>query len=204
VRRSRGAVLATVAGCSALVCAACGLPSDGTVHPIEPSAVPYALLSPAPQEPAHEAGPNTASPELYLVDRSDLLVPFPTTVAAGSTSTVARQVLDQLDDGPTESARRSGLGSALGPDASLSLTDVSGGTATVEVSLPAGDPAPSRLPLAVGQIVLSLTSVPGVELVQLRQDDTLVEVALPGGARTSEPVGAGDYRALLASANASS
>ncbi len=47
-------------------------------------------------------------------------------------------------------------------------------------------------------MVLTLTSVEGVDQVLLVQDGEPTEMALPGGARTSDPVGAGQYRALVA------
>lgn len=198
VGRTRSGLLLVV-----LALAACGLPT-GTVATIPPTKVPYGLLAPAPSDQPTEPadGLHMTSPRLFLVDQEDRLVPVPTTVDAGSVSSVVRQVLDRLDDGPSERDRGQGLSSALGPGASLSLLQTRGTTALVELSVPTRGPVPGRLPLAVGQVVLSLTSVAGVDAVQFVQDGQEVEVALPGGARTSDAVTASDYAALLAPGSA--
>ncbi len=191
-RPARGLLLVVLA------LAGCGVPT-GTVATIPPTQVPYGLLAPAPSDETTlpTAGQQTATPRLFLVDREDRLVPVPTMVDAGSASSVAGQLLDQLDDGPSERERNQGLSSALGPGASLSLLQVKGTTALVELSVPTREPVPGRLPLAVGQVVLSLTSVAGIDAVQFVQDGREVEVALPGGARTSDAVTAADYAALV-------
>lgn len=197
--RHRGAVVAAVV-VSGLLLTGCGAPPEGTVRPIEPTAVPYALLSPAPAEepPVELDGQVKTTPRLYLVDSEDRLVAVPVTVDATGLEAVARQLLDQLDDGPTESQRQTGLASALGPGTVLTLTEISGGTARVDLALSSRDPAADRLPLATGQIVLSLTSVAGIERVQLFRDGQELEIALPGGARTTAPVTAEDYNQLVA------
>lgn len=191
---------AVVAVLAAALMVSCGLPPEGTARAVPAEEVPYGLLnSPPPPEPTSTAqGPGTTSPQLYLLDDDDQLVPTPLTVEASGLRPVVRQLLDQLSDGPTEAQRDSGLASALGPDVNLSLDAISGGTARVEVSLAVRQPTADRLPLAVGQVVLTLTSVEGVDRVLLVQDGEPTEMALPGGARTSAPVGAAQYLALVA------
>ena len=49
----------------------------------------------------------------------------------------------------------------LGTAVTLSLDDLRGGTARVEVELTAGELAADQVPLALGQVVLTLTAVPG-------------------------------------------
>lgn len=204
--RLRGAALAGVVA----VCSACGVPSGGSTRTVNPETVPYALLSPAPTAaPTSPRGLPTPTPtipatsmataQLFLLD-DELLVPVEVElpVRAGSLETTVRTALTQLSDGPDEGQRRAGLASALGPDVTLRLVDIASGTARVDVSLPSRDPAADRLPLAVGQIVLTVTSVPGVDDVVLLQDGEEIEIPLPGGARTSDPVGAADYQDLLA------
>lgn len=196
--RSAAGLGALVAACALL--AGCGAPPPDTVRPIDPTAVPYALLSPAPadEQPVELDGQVKTTPRLYLVDPRDRLVTVPVTVDATGLEAVARQLLDQLDDGPTESQRQTGLASALGPGTVLSLTEITAGTARVDLALSRRDPAADRLPLATGQIVLSLTSVAGIERVQLFRDGQALEIALPGGARTTAPVTAEDYHQLVA------
>ena len=69
------------------------------------------------------------------------------------------------------------------------------------VALVEFDPATSltadRLPLAMGQLVLTVTSAPGIEAVQVGAAGEAVEVPLPGGALTDRPVTADDYAIFL-------
>ena len=54
-----------------------------------------------------------------------------------------------------------------------------------------------RLPAAIGQVVLTLSSAPGIESVVLVSDGQPVQVPLPGGALTDQPVTGDDYAELL-------
>ncbi len=198
---------------SIAVLVACGVPTGGSTRTVDPETVPYALLSPAPSadptapaglSPSATATPTTpgtavASPLVFLVDE-DLLVAVPVVdpPAFGDPEAMVRTALTQLSAGPDEDQRRAGLASALGSDVDLRLVDLADGTARVDVVLPSRDPAPDQLPLAVGQIVLTVTSVTGVDDVVLVQDGEEIEMPLPGGARTSDPVDAADYQDLLA------
>jgi hypothetical protein len=178
----------------------CARPDPGISRSIEPTAVPYALLSPAPAEqpPPELNGQEKTTPRMYLVDAEDRLVPVPVTLDATGLEAVVRQLLDQLDNGPSESQRQQGLSSALSPQTALQLRQMRGRTADVSITFPGKDPSADRLPFAIGQVVLSLTSVAGVERVQLFRDGEALELALPGGARTSLPVTADDYASLTA------
>lgn len=205
---------AALVAAAAAVCVSCGVPAGGPVRTVDPETVPYALLSPAPTvaatntvspsppTPAAESTPGTvATANLFLID-DDFLVAVPTALGqqagGGGPQADVRTMLARLAAGPGKDQRDAGLASALGPDVTLRLVDVSDGTARVDVSLPTGDPSADRLPLAVGQIVLTVTSVAGVDAVVLVQGGAAIEIPLPGGARTSEPVGATDYQDLLA------
>ena len=190
------------AAAAALLCtlsaASCGLPDATTPLELDPSDVPYRLLSPsagpsATQPPATR----TTTPEVYLLDGDGRLVPVGAAQAANGLVPVLGGVLSRLASGPREAERASGLASALGPDVRLILVGVTDGTAVIEVDLGEQDPSASRLPLAVGQVVLSTTSVEGVDRVQLVQGGSPIEVPLPDGALTLGPVTAGDYAALL-------
>jgi len=201
-RAHRALALACLAGAVAAV-AGCGAPGGGETRPLPPAEVPYGLLSPtetaAPTTPAPAAA--TSGARLYFVDGDRLLAPVPLPSPTGSTRDAVEAVLEQLAAGPSEAQRDQGLSNALGPEARLRLVDVQGGTARVEVSSSLPDPAPDRLPLGVGQVVLSVTSVPDVRAVQLVRDGTPLDVPRPGGARTSSPVTAQDYAALTAQAS---
>ncbi|GAB3436983.1 hypothetical protein GCM10027517_07890 [Phycicoccus ginsengisoli] len=201
-RRRAAAVLAvvTVPFWAGLL-GACGAPVHGA--PVTITKVPYDLTRPTtPATAAPEPG-GAARPSVYLV-RGQVLVPVrarsrqPTDPAAA-----VAEVLGQLTEGPSEQERQAGLSTALGPGTAIRLTALEGGVAKVDVA--AGDqvPAASRVPLAVAQVVLSVTSVPGVDSVLVTRDGEAVELPLPGGALTASPVTAQDYASLVGAARSS-
>ncbi|PRY10065.1 GerMN domain-containing protein [Kineococcus rhizosphaerae] len=175
---------------------ACGVPSGGRARTIDPSQVPYVLTAPSQPAAVGSAPPPAPAagdePRTYFVDRDLHLTP----VAADSADTAA-DVLEQLTSGPTDAQRAAGLQSTIGPQVALRLTSIDDGVALVDVTdLSQALPA-DRLPLAVGQIVLTLTSAPGVDAVRLQRDGTDREVPLPGGALTAADLAAADYASLL-------
>jgi hypothetical protein len=194
-------------GAGALLClvalAGCGLPSDGDPRAISSGDVPYGLLSPSPK------GATTSTPELrireaeprtYLLDADQQLVAVPTPADTSSLDPQEQLLvqLKMLSAGPTERQRAAGLSTALTPGVELGLVDLVDGAATLEVQAAAKDPSADRLPLAVGQIVLTATTVPGVRTVQIVRDGKPVEVPLPGGALTAQPLQRSDYQELIA------
>ena len=58
-------------------------------------------------------------------------------------------------------------------------------------------PAGEQTRRAVGQIVLTATSLPGVTAVLLTHDGEALEAPLPSGELTSAPLTAADYEPLL-------
>ena len=187
-----------LASAAVLLPCACGLPRDGAATPVPPTAVPYNLLSPAPSDASAPAPTErTTAPHLYLVNVDEELVPVRTPVEARGLDPVEARLLEQLTAGPTERQRRLGLASALTPGTRIRLVGTHGGTATIEVQRGPQEPSADRLPLAVGQVVLTATSVQGITAVQLTREGRPMEVPLPGGALTSEPLTAADYAALV-------
>lgn len=178
------------------VLAACGVPNQTSTTTI--TAVPYDLLQPEPNGTPAPTPSSAIRPFVYLV-RDNTLVAVEASEARwrDDPSRVVTAVLAQLSRGPSEQDRSAGLGTALGPDTAIRLAALDGGVARIDIA--AGDqvPAPARVPLAVGQVVLSVTSVPGVDAVLMTRDGSSVEVPLPGGALTEEPVTAHDYAPLL-------
>jgi spore germination protein GerM len=164
------------------------------VSPI--TAVPYDLMSPATSVASAPPVDAATTPQVYLV-RDDVLVPVQASRAleVDVEATVAT-TLERLAEGPSREERGRGLSTALGPDVGIALDRLEGSTAVIDVR--AGDQAPtgSRLPLAVGQIVLTALSVPGVESVLLTSEGEPIQAPLPGGALTDRPLVAGDYTTL--------
>ncbi|WP_337062600.1 GerMN domain-containing protein [Kineococcus sp. G2] len=196
--RARG-TLAVLA--AAAVLAACGAPSQGQVREIAPTEVPYGLLEPAAEPSADStatAAPDSG-PRVYFLEGDRLLaVPLGTAEPTG-TGTPSRlsDLLERLSAGPGQQERADGISSALGTEVRLATEGVVDGTARISVQGLAGNIAADRLPLAVGQVVLTATTAPGVQDVQLLRDGEVLEVPLPGGERTAGPVTAGDYAPLV-------
>ncbi|MEZ0491446.1 GerMN domain-containing protein [Kineococcus sp. TBRC 1896] len=201
-RRAGGGVHAgALLTCLLTGLAACGVPSDGQVQTIDPTRIPYALASPAPTPTPTPDPPRSTAPgpvRVYLLDADLRLTGLPLTEAPASTSEAVALVLRRLQRGPTDDDRATGLQSALGADVELDVSDATDGVVTVEVQGLSEDQSADRLPLAVGQVVLSLTSVPGVTGVRLQRGGSDREVPLPGGALTDEVLTGADYASLLA------
>lgn len=189
--------------CVAGALAGCGAPTDGT-RAIASEDVPYGLLSPSPMAtPATvEASPGSddVPATVFFVGPDDLLVPVPIAFRADRTHDLVAEVLRVLQAGPTEADRADGLGTALGTDIELRLATMVGTTVYADLVLSTREPAADQIPLAVGQIVLSVTSLSGVTRVGLLVDGEEVDVPLPGGQRTGGPVTAADYEALVETA----
>ena len=210
----------------AALAAGCGVPSTSTER-VAAREVPFGLLDPAAGDgasaPGAAGGPGRGAdaaaaavlaarpPSTYLLDAGDSLVAVPfesprpgaptaATAPAGDegAAVLARVLLQRLVAGPDAEQRESGLSTELGPGVPAALVDVVDGTARVALRQPDRDRAADRLSLAVGQVVLTVTSVPGVERVQLLRGGAPTAVPLPDGARSADPVNALDYAVLLA------
>lgn len=187
---ARAGVLVLLVG---LALAGCGVPTDTQPRAID--TVPYDLLSPAPTASTDTPAPARVPPFVYFVE-DDRLVRVETTEPTGDVVERTSQVLGVLSQGPGERERAAGLETALGQGTRLTVTGVEKGVAHIDVAVGDREPSPGRYPLAVAQIVLSATSVPGVESVLMTRDGTPVELPLPGGVLTKLPVTAGDYESL--------
>lgn len=198
-RRRTTSVVIVALGLTAMAVAGCGVPSDGTTRTIDPSSVPYGLLDRSPLAPSPSAptGVPVTSPRVYFVNPEGQLVAEERPMEATGLDQLTRSLLSALDDGPTEEQRAGGLSSGLGPDAQLHLVAVSNGTARIALTPSTRIEAADQLPLAMGQIVLTATSIEGVDRVQLVQNGQPLEAPLPGGEQTSRPLNPGDYTSLL-------
>jgi spore germination protein GerM len=178
----------------AALVAACGVPTQGP--PVSITRVPYDLTKPEPHVVATPTPTGTGRPYVYLV-RDELLVPVKASRASSDPSAGVTQVLAQLADGPADQDRSGGLSTALGPDTAFRLVRLQGGVARIDIAPGDQVPSPSRVLLAVAQVVLSVTSVPGVDAVLVSRDGGALELPLPGGALTGAPVTAQDYASLV-------
>lgn len=196
----RIALVAALAAVLALA-AACGLPRSSTPVLVPRADVPYGLLdgpSPSPT-PTASPGVELTAGSIYLVDAQQKLVAVAVQVPHGPLLPLLQTLLNRLAVGPSDRERSRGLVTDLGPGSTIVLRAVANGVANIELQNPNQDPSPAKLPVAIGQIVLTATSVVGVERVVFVKDGTVVAVQGPtGGNLTLDPLSAGKYADLLA------
>ena len=77
------------------------------------------------------------------------------------------------------------------------MVSVDGNTVTIDIAVPDDASSGWESRRAVGQIVLTATSVPEVRRVRLTRDGEPVEAPLPDGELTSDPLTARDYADFL-------
>ncbi len=175
----------------------CGVPTGGAPDAIPSSELPTALTTDTPATTTPSATDAAAGqPQVFLVDAGDLLVPRGRSVG-GDTREQVEDLLAALAEGPSPTERREGLTTALSAQAGLGLRELSGGTATVELTSGTDTATGLQSRRAVAQVVLTVTSVPGVESVLLTQDGSAVEAPLPTGELTTRPLTTADYAGYL-------
>lgn len=195
----RGACAALLAVLVAVALCACGAPRSGRLTVVDPTALPYGgSPSAGTGTTAGGAGPVGSGPRAFFVDRTSRLRPVPVDVSGLPTPQALRRIFDALVAGPAPAQRDAGLATLFAPGTTLELTRLDGGTASVRVQLTGSPPAADTLPLAAGQVVLTATSVPGVERVALLDAGGPAPASLPGGRLAERPVSEADYRSLLA------
>jgi Sporulation and spore germination len=190
----------TVLAASLTVLGACGLPSSSTPVEVPPGEVPYGLLESAPASPSPTVSPGVliSAGTMYLADAQQQLVAVPVQVPSAPAAPMLQSLLDRLAAGPSERERARGLVTDLVPGSTIMLRNISGGTADIEIETTNQDPSPSKLPIAVGQIVLTATSIVGVDRVVFVRDGTVLPVPGPDGSRTLDPLTSASYMSLLA------
>jgi Sporulation and spore germination len=193
VRRAAAAVGLAVA------LAGCGVPTGDPARTIPAAEVPPALTTPSP-EPTASPVPELASAPVYLVASDEHLVAAAREVSGSGTAERLEGLLAELAAGPTAAERDEQLSTALPPDTELTVTDVSGTTATIDLGGSAQAPSGLASRRATAQLVLTATAVPGVESVVLTVDGERVDAPLPSGELTSRPLRAEDYVPLTAPA----
>lgn len=194
--RPRSRCLAVVAVVAAL--SGCGVTTGGSPEELPPSDVPYGLLSATPTTAAPSSvAPVGDQPRVYLVSADDVLVPTGRDVRGGSLRTRLAELLAQLSAGPTRDELDDELTTALPPGVELSVVEVAGDRVTVDLAGPGEAPSGRQSRLAVAQIVLTATSLPGIEEVLLTSDGDPLEAPLPSGELTTAPLEADDFDALL-------
>ena len=182
----------------ALWVAGCGVPAGGEPQAIPSSEVPYGLADPTPSP----TGPSTAVPveapsQIFLLSAQEVLVGVPREVEGISVRDRLADLLAELEAGPSDAERKQQLSTLLTPETRLSLTELSERTATIDIGLPTGAPSGAASRRAVAQLVLTATSLRGVDDVVLTIGGDPVEAPLPTGELTSAPLTAADYEVFL-------
>lgn len=191
--------LAVLTGC--VVASACGVPTGGDTRVIETQNVPYGLLRDTEPTTTGAARASTEPGEvqgqiaLLADDNAVRLVPRDVD-SGGAPTRIAGLLLQELQHGPTDAERHSGLRSAVSASLQLQVTGWRRGVLSLDVSSES-NPGSDRLPLAIAQIVLTATSTPGVQAVLFQHDDTTVQVPLVDGSLTSTALTRQDYQHLL-------
>lgn len=182
-----------------LALAGCGVPTGGDPQAIPPSEVPFGLASAAtPSAPTATSAPvHLDEPRIYLVEPDDALVPIARQIPVGTVHERLAILLKYLAAGPTNVEKRHRISTALPPDVVLAVRDVSDDRVTIDIGGAADAPSGKESRRAVGQIVLTATSLPEVHSVLLTSDGTPIEAPLPSGELTSLPLTAQDYGVLL-------
>ena len=177
---------------------ACGVPTGGEPTTIPAADIPYGLAVPDPTPTASpSAVPELDPARIFLVGEGDVLVPRPRETDGSSRREQLERLLTALAEGPTDPERGQQLSTALSPEVQLSVAELSNGAATIDLDGPAEAPSGGASRRAVAQIVLTATSVPGVDAVRLTLSGAPVEAPLPSGELTSEALTAADYAAFL-------
>lgn len=179
-RASALALLSTMLG-------ACGIPHDR-----EPILMPGGVVAPAlaPSEPGPSA-PLTEVP-VFLVE-TEHLVKVVRRAGLGDLSGVLLRLLA----GPKEEEFAAGIRTAISPRTELRTANLDGDTAIVDLTAAFVEVGGQEQILAVAQIVLTTTSVPGVGRVRFLLEGQAVEVPRADGTLTSEALRAPDYEALV-------
>ena len=174
---------------------ACGIPQDQ-----EPTTTPGGVVMPAvaPSNAAPPDGPADPSPAepalaVFLV-RADQLEE----VVRGAPGGDLTRTLGVLLAGPTEAELMSGLRTAISPETELRSARREGDTAVVDLSAAFVEVGGQEQILAVAQVVLTATTVPGVSRVRFLLEGEAVEIPRADGTLSSESLGAADYEGLLA------
>jgi spore germination protein GerM len=181
-----------------LALTACGVPTGGPPEPIPATEVPAALTAPSsPAAPTETAPPAVDQPRLYFVGEGEVLVPRGRDVTGTTLADRLGALLAELAAGPTPTERGDQLATALPPGVRLSVSDLTDGTATLAITGEGDSPAGRESRRAVAQLVLTATSLAGVERVLLTHDGSPVEAPLASGELTSRPLAAADYAEFL-------
>lgn len=189
MRRALLVTLLVAAGCG-------GLDAQERDHPLAAGEVPYDLLQ-GPTTSTTLAPPTTTTTlpwrtNLWYIG-GDRLVPAPRQLRD---QPEVDQVLRLLLRGPS-AEDQSLVRSALDPGDAQVEGPPTDGQLTIDLGSDFGRRSPSEQVLGLGQLVFTVTEVPGVGRVVFRIDGTGLAVPLPNGQLAQRPVSRDDYAVLV-------
>jgi hypothetical protein len=189
MRRTLVVLLLLAVGCG-------GLDAQDGDHPLAAAEVPYDLLE-GPTTSTTVPPPTTTSTlpwrtNLWYIG-GDRLVPAPRQLRD---QPAVDQVLRLLLRGPSEEDL-SLVRSALDPGDAIVDGPPSDGQLTIDLASDFGRRSPSEQVLGLGQLVFTVTEVPGVGRVVFRIEGTPLAVPLPNGQLAQRPVSRDDYAVLV-------
>ena len=191
-RRTGAFVVAAVTAAS--LGAACGIGADETPRSIRMETEDGRL----PLEPSREDRTDEIAATVYLVSPSGRLRPTTRRVEASSDpSKVLAAALEVLVDGSTSWEGSGGLRSVVPSTTDVLAVSLEEGTAAVDLSSAFASIGGHQELLAVGQVVLTVTTFPGVRRLVLRLDGRATDLPLPDGSLADGPVTLSDYATLL-------
>ena len=196
-RLTGGRVLSALVVSTLMVVTGCAITSEGEANELSPDQVPFDLLDADRNDtelPTDVGGVG----EVYLVAGEQLLsVPRPIAPDADLST-----VISVLASGPTPNEAAIGLRSALPRDRTILSVSQSRRTATVDLDPAFAEIRAAEQPIAIAQVVFTLTRRPDVEGVAFTLEGDPLEVPRGDGSLTSDPLTQGDFPELARPASA--
>lgn len=192
----RATALAALGVLLALSAACGGVNAQDRDHRLDADEVPYDLLQPPTSTTTEPPATTTTTlpwrTNLWYIG-GDRIVPAPRQLRD---QPEVDQVLRLLLQGPSDSDL-SLVRSALDPGDAVVDAPPSGGQLTIDLASDFGRRSPSEQVLGLGQLVFTVTEVPGVGRVVFRIDGAELAVPLPNGQLAQRAVSRDDYAVLV-------
>lgn len=186
-----------------LAVAGCGIDPDDEPETLAIDVGSDSLPVRPDDDPLADAFPQSTQEEeftatVFLSD-GDQLVPVSRTLVAGpDPADRLEAVVGAVVDGPTAAERALGLGSNVPTTTDVLAVQFRGGDVVVDLSSSFTSIGGTGERFAVGQVVLSTATFPGVRSVRIRLDGEPTSVPLPDGSLSAGRLGLADFSALLA------
>lgn len=170
----------------AIALVACGIPIEGEPEPLD-------VEVPSPSDEAEPIPGDLAAVSMYLV-RNDRLVHVTRDLPSPPSPAI---IFESLLEGVTEPEERANLRTSIPPGTRVIEVTENGPLLQLDLSRDFASVGGEEEVLAVAQIVLTATSIEGVDQVVFALDGVPTEVPVGDGALSAGPVGVDDYSSLI-------